>query len=139
VVENIKRDAAAYVPSEKVLTPVDNQPDSIKAVLREYQLEGLRWMVRMFDDGCSCILADEMGLGKTLQSIAFLACLHEMRGVAGPHLIICPLSVMSSWMDELARWCPKFRVVRLHSTDEVGPGNNTCHVINRVLDPRLLR
>ena len=29
-----------------------------------------------------------------------------------------PLSVMSSWMDELAKWCPKLRVVRLHSSDE---------------------
>lgn len=41
-----------------------------------------------------------------------------MRGAQGPHLIICPLSVLSSWMDELAKWCPKFRVVRLHSADE---------------------
>ena len=116
--EKIKATADAYVPSEKVLVPVDNQPDSIKAVLREYQLEGIRWMTRMFDDGCSCILADEMGLGKTLQSISFLACLHEYRNVRGPHLVICPLSVLSSWMDELQKWCPKFRVVRLHSTDE---------------------
>ena len=72
----------------------------------------------MFDDGCSCILADETGLGKTLQSISFLAALRELRGVDGPHLVICPLSVLSSWMDELQKWCPKLRVVRLHSTDE---------------------
>ena len=99
---------------------VDNQPESIKAVLREYQLEGIRWMTRMFDDGCSCILADEMGLGKTLQSISFLACLHEMRGAKGPHLVICPLSVLSSWMDELQKWCPTFRVgaAALHGRGE---------------------
>lgn len=60
VLEKIRETAAGYTPSEKVLTPVDNQPETIKAVLREYQLEGIRWMVRMFDDGCSCILADEM-------------------------------------------------------------------------------
>ena len=118
VVERIKSEADVFVPSEKILSPVDNQPASIKAVLREYQLEGIRWMTRMYDDGCSCILADEMGLGKTLQSIAFLATLHEMRNVKGPHLVICPLSVLSSWMDELQKWCPSFKVVRLHSTDE---------------------
>ena len=118
VMDKIKAQADAHVPSEKILAPIDNQPESIKAVLREYQLEGIRWMTRMFDDGCSCILADEMGLGKTLQSISFLACLHEMRGAKGPHLVICPLSVLSSWMDELQKWCPTFKVVRLHSTDE---------------------
>ena len=117
-VQALEERAEKFEPSDKLLMPVENQPASITAVLREYQLEGLRWAVRMFDQGCSCILADEMGLGKTLQSISFLACIKEMRGVKGPHLIVCPLSVLSSWMDELAKWCPKLRVVRLHSTDE---------------------
>ena len=117
-VQALEERAEKYEPSDKLLMPVENQPAAITAVLREYQLEGLRWAVRMFDQGCSCILADEMGLGKTLQSISFLACIKEMRGVKGPHLIVCPLSVMSSWMDELAKWCPKLRVVRLHSSDE---------------------
>ena len=65
--------------------------------------QGLRWNVGMFDQGCSCILADEMGLGKTLQSISFLACIKEMRQANGPHLVVCPLSVLSSWMDELQK------------------------------------
>ena len=117
-VQALEERAGKFEPSDKLLMPVENQPASITAVLREYQLEGLRWAVRMFDQRCSCILADEMGLGKTLQSISFLACIKEMRGVKGPHLIVCPLSVLSSWMDELAKWCPKLRVVRLHSTDE---------------------
>ena len=110
-VQALEERAEKFEPSDKLLMPVENQPASITAVLREYQLEGLRWAVRMFDQGCSCILADEMGLGKTLQSISFLACIKEMRGVKGPHLIVCPLSVLSSWMDELAKWCPKLRVV----------------------------
>lgn len=103
---------------QKVLMPVENQPSMIKAVLREYQLEGLRWNVGMYDQGCSCILADEMGLGKTLQSISFLCALKEMRHANGPHLVVCPLSVLSSWMDELQKWAPSLRVVRLHSGDE---------------------
>ena len=134
VMDKIEAQAEAYVPSEKILAPVDNQPESIKAVLREYQLEGIRWLVRMFDDGCSCILADEMGLGKTLQSISFLACLKELRGVRGPHLVICPLSVLSSWMDELQKWCPDFRVVRLHSTDEAERQRLRKEVVLNVAD-----
>ncbi len=31
---------------------------------------------------------------------------------------MCPLSVLSSWISELAKWCPALRVVRLHSSDE---------------------
>lgn len=43
------------------------------------------------------------GLGKTLQSITFLAHLKWVMNVPGPHLVVVPLSVMSSWMTELAR------------------------------------
>ena len=114
IVNRAEQYEASLKGPQKVLMPVENQPAMIKAVLREYQLEGLRWNVGMFDQGCSCILADEMGLGKTLQSISFLACIKEMRQANGPHLVVCPLSVLSSWMDELQKWAPSFRVVRLH-------------------------
>ena len=49
----------------------------------------------------SAILGDEMGLGKTLQSITFLSSLKYGRGVDGPFLVVCPLSVLSSWMTEV--------------------------------------
>ena len=55
----------------------------------------------MHRSGVNAILADEMGLGKTLQTIAFLAHLKFNLGVSGPHLVICPLSVLSSWMTEI--------------------------------------
>lgn len=43
------------------------QPPSILGDMRDYQLEGLKFMTSMFDNGMNAILADEMGLGKTLQ------------------------------------------------------------------------
>eukprot|EP01031_Cornospumella_fuschlensis_P038351 gene38351-46606_t len=47
-----------------------SQPPTMKScVLREYQLEGLNWMVQNYNAGINCILGDEMGLGKTIQSI----------------------------------------------------------------------
>lgn len=58
-----------------------------------------------------------MGLGKTLQTIAFLAHLKFERGVEGPHLVVVPLSVISSWTNEFKKWCPDMRVVRLHTSD----------------------
>lgn len=85
--------------------------------MRDYQLYGLRWLAMMHSNGMNAILADEMGLGKTLQTIAFLAHLKFDLGIAGPHLVVCPLSVLSSWMSELKRFCPQLRAVKLHSAD----------------------
>ena len=43
------------------------QPSVLKnGTLRDYQLEGLNWLVRLYNNGISGILADEMGLGKTI-------------------------------------------------------------------------
>lgn len=39
------------------------QPDSIKVPMRQYQLDGLRWLASAHAKGHSAILADEMGLG----------------------------------------------------------------------------
>jgi len=35
-------------------------------------------------------------------------------GVKGPFLVICPLSVLPSWMNEIARWAPSFQAIRVH-------------------------
>ena len=48
-------------------TRLSRQPSNIKGgQMRPYQLEGLNWMIRLYDHGMNGILADEMGLGKTL-------------------------------------------------------------------------
>ena len=93
------------------------QPPFVGVTMRPYQLEGLRFLAQSYANGVSAILGDEMGLGKTLQTIAFLAWLKHERGVRGPHLVIAPLSVLSSWMSEFKRFCPDLRVVKLHSSD----------------------
>ncbi|MEL6393014.1 MAG: DEAD/DEAH box helicase, partial [Bacteroidota bacterium] len=49
------------------------QPDSdLKASLRPYQLEGVKWLIQHHHQGLGACLADDMGLGKTLQTIAVL-------------------------------------------------------------------
>jgi len=35
-------------------------------------------------------------------------------GVKGPFLVICPLSVLPAWMNEIARWAPSFKAIRIH-------------------------
>lgn len=45
-----------------------HQPSNlVGGTLKPYQLEGLRWLVTLYENGLSGILADEMGLGKTIQ------------------------------------------------------------------------
>ena len=45
---------------------------SAGGTLRDYQLDGLNWMVYSWSRGCNGILADEMGLGKTVQCAAMV-------------------------------------------------------------------
>jgi len=118
-ITHIRRMAAAAPKAGKAPPPpVHGPPAQITATLRPHQQEGLRWLSHMFHSGVNAILADEMGLGKTLQTICLLAHLKFDRKTGGPHLVVCPLSVLSSWVNELKRWCPALRVVRLHSSDE---------------------
>jgi SWI/SNF-related matrix-associated actin-dependent regulator of chromatin subfamily A member 5 len=35
-------------------------------------------------------------------------------GVKGPFLVICPLSVVPAWMNEIARWTPSFKAIKFH-------------------------
>merc|ERR1712079_500216 len=55
-----------------------------------------------------------MGLGKTIQSIAYFAWLADELQLDGPHLVVCPLSVVNGWMNEFKRWLPKTKVLLFH-------------------------
>lgn len=39
----------------------------LKGDLRDYQLQGVRWMISLWQNGLNGILADQMGLGKTVR------------------------------------------------------------------------
>ncbi|TSK82125.1 Chromodomain-helicase-DNA-binding protein 8 [Bagarius yarrelli] len=71
--------------------------------LREYQLEGVNWLLFNWYNRQNCILADEMGLGKTIQTIALLSEVFAS-GVQGPYLIIAPLSTITNWEREFSTW-----------------------------------
>ncbi|KAL8209476.1 hypothetical protein R6Q57_006208 [Mikania cordata] len=88
---------------EKVL----EQPSILQGgELRQYQLEGLQWMLSLFNNNLNGILADEMGLGKTIQTISLIAYLMENKGVTGPHLIVAPKAVLPNWINEFSTWAP---------------------------------
>ena len=58
------------------------------------------------------------GLGKTIQAISLICHLKEREGVTGPSLVICPLSVLYSWCNELNKWAPSLKFLRFHSATE---------------------
>lgn len=105
--------------------------------MKDYQIAGLNWLIKLYDYGINGILADEMGLGKTLQTLSFLCYLKEVREVEGPHLVIVPKSTLTNWMNEFSRWVPSLKVVSFHGTKEerteqietkMAPGTFNCLV-----------
>ncbi|XP_016197018.1 ISWI chromatin-remodeling complex ATPase CHR17 isoform X2 [Arachis ipaensis] len=100
-------------------TRLVTQPSCIQGKMRDYQLAGLNWLIRLYENGINGILADEMGLGKTLQTISLLGYLYEFRGIKGPHMVVAPKSTLGNWMNEIRRFCPVLRAVKfLGNPDE---------------------
>lgn len=95
-----------------------SQPQGVTATMKPYQLEGLNFLVHMYQNGMSAILGDEMGLGKTLQTLSLFQHLKTSEPTsfseARPFLVVCPLSVLGSWATEAGKWTPDFKVIKFH-------------------------
>ncbi len=91
-------------------------PRSFKGKLRDYQVEGFRWLARLSAWGAGAILADDMGLGKTLQALALLC----HRASEGPALVVAPTSVCANWVAEARRFAPSLNVILFRETDRIG-------------------
>ena len=85
--------------------------------LRDYQLNGVKWLISLYQNGLNGILADQMGLGKTVQTIAFL-CHMRGKGIMGPFMVLGPLSTLPNWVAEFERWAPDFPVVLYHGSKD---------------------
>ena len=142
VIVNSEKFATAH-DSSAAGSPVGNSslftfPFSLKATLRPYQQEGLRWLCQNFDAQTGCCLSDEMGLGKTIQTIALLLQYKAANKTSAPHqqpqagmlfseeemqggegtgvafktsLVVAPASVVHNWRNELARFAPSLLVM----------------------------
>uniref|UniRef100_A0A4W6FJ16 SWI/SNF related BAF chromatin remodeling complex subunit ATPase 2 n=1 Tax=Lates calcarifer TaxID=8187 RepID=A0A4W6FJ16_LATCA len=96
-----------YGVAHAVIERVEKQSSLlINGMLKQYQIQGLEWMVSLYNNNLNGILADEMGLGKTIQTIALITYLMEHKRLNGPYLIIVPLSTLSNWVYELDKWAP---------------------------------
>ncbi|KAI0207728.1 Chromodomain-helicase-DNA-binding protein 1 [Lamellibrachia satsuma] len=117
-----KRQNSQCIPSKycRVLktrpkfVPLKDQPSYVgtdEFQLRDYQLEGLNWLLHSWCKQNSVILADEMGLGKTIQTIAFLSVLASQHQLYGPFLLVVPLSTIATWQREFKLWSPSINCV----------------------------
>jgi SNF2 family DNA or RNA helicase len=86
---------------------------NVKATLRPYQVHGVSWLRDKVDTAHGAVLADEMGLGKTLQVIGLLA----TRVPNGPHLVVCPTSLLANWRREIRRFAPDLTVLQYHGAE----------------------
>ncbi|WP_433299866.1 DEAD/DEAH box helicase [Actinoplanes sp. CA-030573] len=84
-------------------------PAGFRGALRPYQERGLSWLHFLSRLGLGGILADDMGLGKTAQTLSLL-----LTDRSGPTLLICPMSLVSNWQKEAARFAPDLRVYVHH-------------------------
>nr|GLL31599.1 protein CHROMATIN REMODELING 5 isoform X2 [Ipomoea trifida] len=98
--------------SKGSLRRLDEQPEWLKGgKLRDYQLEGLNFLVNSWRNDTNVILADEMGLGKTVQSVSMLGFLQNAQHIHGPFLVVVPLSTLSNWAKEFKKWLPNMNVI----------------------------
>ena len=109
-----------------------------EGALRDYQARGVEWISFLTDNGFGALLADDMGLGKTIQTIAWILRGHLGRGRSPsgprsprrgdptdgcPFLVVAPLTLLSNWRHEFAKFAPSLRVY-VHQGDmrHVGSG-----------------
>ncbi|ESR33941.1 protein CHROMATIN REMODELING 19 [Citrus sinensis] len=115
------RYAEVEASSVRIVTQSDiddacgDEDSDFQPVLKPYQLVGVNFLLLLYRKGIAgAILADEMGLGKTIQAITYLMLLKHLNNDPGPHLIVCPASVLENWERELKKWCPSFSVLQYH-------------------------
>ncbi|KAH7883996.1 SNF2 family N-terminal domain-containing protein [Phlebopus sp. FC_14] len=101
-----------YAVAHRISEKITRQPSLlVGGTLKDYQLKGLQWMVSLYNNKLNGILADEMGLGKTIQTISLVTFLIEGKKQRGPYLVIVPLSTMTNWAGEFAKWAPAVKTI----------------------------
>ncbi len=84
-------------------------PESLKPIMRGYQVTGFKWLRTLAAYRLGGILADDMGLGKTLQAISFILSVKD--SVRIPSIVICPTSLIYNWESEIKKFAPSLKTL----------------------------
>ncbi|WP_445737314.1 SNF2-related protein [Mariniflexile sp.] len=113
-----KKQNIAYIPS-----------NNLKATLRNYQTEGVKWLLDHNQNQLGACLADDMGLGKTLQTLAVLTHIKDQLNPAVTTepldlfsqttlkkeplkaLVIVPSSLVFNWKNETKKFAPFLQTI----------------------------
>jgi non-specific serine/threonine protein kinase len=87
-------------------------PETLKAVLRPYQVAGYQWLNYLTEIKWGGILADDMGLGKTVQALSFLDHYRHAHGNIKA-LVVCPTTLIYNWENEIKKFTPEL-TYRIH-------------------------
>lgn len=108
---------------------------NLKAKLRIYQEEGVKWLIDHYNNNLGACLADDMGLGKTLQTLALLTYVKEnlqstnainsfdlFSDVSSNQeplktLIIAPSSLIFNWKNESRKFTPFLKSIAYVGND----------------------
>ena len=119
ILENNNLDEDELKLENRQITRLYFQPSSLTGgQLTGYQLDGLNWLISLYERNLNGILADEMGLGKTIQSIALIAYLKQFKKKNGFFLVIVPKSTMPNWSRECKKWIPTLDCLILNPVKE---------------------
>ncbi|PBJ11795.1 DEAD/DEAH box helicase [Flavobacterium sp. ACN6] len=110
--------------------------DLLKATLRPYQIDGVKWLLGHFNSNLGACLADDMGLGKTLQTLAVLVAVQDQLGFTTrtsnfalfanettiereplKALIVLPSSLVFNWYNEAGKFTPHFSKMQYVGND----------------------
>jgi SNF2 family DNA or RNA helicase len=83
-------------------------PTNVQATLRDYQLEGYKWLNFLDEFKWGGCLADDMGLGKTLQMLTFFQ-EQQNRDPKGTNLVVLPTTLIFNWQAEVEKFCPDLK------------------------------
>lgn len=118
--ELLKNDELEFISGKEYLKSIADKintidnidikvPKNLNATLRDYQIDGYKWLNTLNHYEFGGILADEMGLGKTIQTISFLLSKENKKS-----LIITPTSLVHNWKDEIENFAPSMKVLIMH-------------------------
>jgi ATP-dependent DNA helicase len=138
------KDAQVRASTKPIFVQPPNLADG--CYLKDYQLEGVRWLTSLFENGVSGILADEVRFitmafcttfGESSKPLILAShFLHHKKqmglgktiqviglvahlltqNVSGPFLVVAPLATLPNWVREFEKWLPTQPVIRYHGT-----------------------